>query len=120
MNEVLTNLVLHINNRRSYVDHLFQGAAEVGAYLSSHPAISKVSFTGSVATGSKIMSAAAATIKHVTLELGGKSPIIVFEDSDLDDAVTGAMFGNTVSLIISNPHVVVIVIIIIIIISLLL
>lgn len=61
--------------------------------MTSHPDVAKLSFTGSVPTGSKVMTAAAASIKHVTLELGGKSPIIIFEDANLDDAVTGAMLG---------------------------
>lgn len=65
-----------------------------GSSLTSHPDVSKVSFTGSVDIGSKVMSSCAAGIKHVTLELGGKSPIIVFDDSDIDDAVTGAMLGK--------------------------
>lgn len=54
----------------------------------------KVSFTGSVEVGSKVMSTCAASIKHVTLELGGKSPILIFPDAEIDDAVTGAMLGN--------------------------
>ncbi|XP_060073866.1 4-trimethylaminobutyraldehyde dehydrogenase-like [Ylistrum balloti] len=53
-----------------------------------------MTFTGSVPTGSKIMEACAKQIHHVTLELGGKSPCIIFEDSDLDSAVTGAMLAN--------------------------
>jgi len=73
---------------------LVQGAGATGALLSGHKDISKVSFTGSVETGSKVMSACAAGIKHVTLELGGKSPIVVFPDANIDDAVTGAMLGR--------------------------
>lgn len=72
-----------------------QGAAIAGSALTSHPDVKKVSFTGSVDIGSKVMSSCAASIKHVTLELGGKSPIIIFEDADIDDAVTGAMLGKT-------------------------
>ncbi|XP_067938158.1 4-trimethylaminobutyraldehyde dehydrogenase-like [Watersipora subatra] len=74
--------------------NVIQGAAETGSLLTSHPDVNKVSFTGSVETGSKVMSSCAAGIKHVTLELGGKSPIIIFDDADLDCAVTGAMLGN--------------------------
>lgn len=70
-----------------------QGAADTGSFLTTDPGVSKVSFTGSVEVGSKVMSSCAASIKHVTLELGGKSPIIIFEDADLEDAVTGAMLG---------------------------
>ena len=59
-----------------------------------HPAVAKVSVTGSVATGERVAAAAAAGLKHVTLELGGKSPLIVFDDADLDNAVSGAMLAN--------------------------
>lgn len=71
-----------------------KGAGETGSCLVSHPDINKASFTGSVQTGSKVMSACAAGIKHVTLELGGKSPIIIFDDADVEEAVTGAMLGE--------------------------
>ncbi|KAL2936088.1 Betaine aldehyde dehydrogenase chloroplastic [Bienertia sinuspersici] len=66
---------------------------EAGAPLASHPDVDKVAFTGSTATGSKIMSSAAQMVKPVTLELGGKSPIIVFEDVELDKAAEWAAFG---------------------------
>jgi betaine-aldehyde dehydrogenase len=74
--------------------NVVQGRGAVGAALCAHPAISKVSVTGSVPTGEKVYAAAAAGMKHATLELGGKSPMLVFEDADLDDAVGGAMLGN--------------------------
>jgi betaine-aldehyde dehydrogenase len=76
------------------VFNVVQGFAETGRLLTRHPAIAKVSLTGEVGTGRKVMSDAAQTLKHVTLELGGKSPLIVFEDADLDDAVSGALLGN--------------------------
>jgi len=76
------------------VFNVVQGDAEVGKMLTSHPDIKKVSITGEVDTGKKVMAAAAATLKHVTLELGGKSPLIVCEDADLDEAVQGAMMAN--------------------------
>jgi len=66
----------------------------VGQALSEHPGIAKVSLTGEVGTGRKVMAQAAATLKHVTLELGGKSPLIAFADADLDNAVSGALLGN--------------------------
>ncbi len=66
---------------------------EVGAALIEHPLVRKVSFTGSDATGRKINEQAARHLKHVSLELGGKSPNIVFEDADLDNAVRGAISG---------------------------
>ncbi|WP_298435496.1 aldehyde dehydrogenase family protein [uncultured Jannaschia sp.] len=61
--------------------------AEAGAALASHPGIHHVSFTGSVATGAKVQMAAAANVIPVTLELGGKSPQLVFDDADLDAAL---------------------------------
>jgi betaine-aldehyde dehydrogenase len=73
---------------------VLQGPAETGRLLSRHPSIRKISLTGSVPTGQAVMSDAAPTLKQVTLELGGKSPIIVFEDADLDNAVSGVLLGN--------------------------
>ncbi|OIW00347.1 hypothetical protein TanjilG_27598 [Lupinus angustifolius] len=66
---------------------------EAGAPLASHPDVDKITFTGSNATGSKIMTAAAQLVKPVSLELGGKSPIVIFEDVDLDKAAEWALFG---------------------------
>lgn len=66
---------------------------DCGAPLASHPDIDKLAFTGSTTTGSQIMKAAAEGIKPVTLELGGKSPLIIFDDSDINAAVEWAMFG---------------------------
>ncbi|XP_031105614.1 betaine aldehyde dehydrogenase, chloroplastic-like [Ipomoea triloba] len=67
---------------------------EAGAPLATHRHVDKVSFTGSLATGVKIMTAAAQLVKPVTLELGGKSPIVIFEDvGDLDKAVEWTLFG---------------------------
>ncbi|XP_022852546.1 betaine aldehyde dehydrogenase, chloroplastic-like [Olea europaea var. sylvestris] len=66
---------------------------EAGASLASHPHVDKIAFTGSSATGIKIMTAAAQLVKPVTLELGGKSPIVVFEDVDLDKAAEWSLFG---------------------------
>ncbi|KAM4722711.1 4-trimethylaminobutyraldehyde dehydrogenase [Rhinophrynus dorsalis] len=74
--------------------NVVQGGAATGEFLCKHPDVSKVSFTGSVPTGSKIMEMAAKGIKPVTLELGGKSPLIIFSDSDLENAVNGAMMAN--------------------------
>ena len=76
------------------VFNVVQGDAEVGKMMTAHPDIAKVSITGEVGTGKKVMEASAQTLKHVTLELGGKSPILVFEDADLEEAVYGAMLGN--------------------------
>jgi betaine-aldehyde dehydrogenase len=76
------------------VFNVVQGAGEVGAWLSHHTEIAKVSFTGEVGTGKKVMAAAATTLKDVTMELGGKSPLIIFDDADVDNAVSAAMLGN--------------------------
>jgi len=76
------------------VFNVVQGDGEVGAWLTTHNEISKVSFTGEVGTGKKVMAAAATNLKEATMELGGKSPLIVFSDADLDDAVSAAMLGN--------------------------
>ncbi|MGP4071092.1 aldehyde dehydrogenase family protein [Piscibacillus sp. B03] len=65
----------------------------VGDYLVKHEDINKVAFTGSTPTGKDIMEKASQTLKRITLELGGKSPNIVFEDADMDAAVAGSLFG---------------------------
>ncbi len=74
--------------------NVVQGAGAVGAALVTDPRVAKVSLTGSVPTGRKVYAAAAARMKHVTMELGGKSPLLVFDDADLDNAVGGAILGN--------------------------
>ena len=74
--------------------NVVQGAAETGRLLTRHPDIRKISLTGEAGTGKLVMADAARTLKHVTLELGGKSPLIVFEDADLDNAVSGAQLAN--------------------------
>lgn len=66
---------------------------EAGAALISHPGIAKIAFTGSEAGGRRINEAAAPDFKHVALELGGKSPNIVFDDADMQAAVVGAIAG---------------------------
>jgi aldehyde dehydrogenase (NAD+) len=67
--------------------------ATTGQALVEHPGIDKIAFTGDTSTGRGIMRASAETLKHITLELGGKSPNIVFPDADLDAAVRGATVG---------------------------
>jgi acyl-CoA reductase-like NAD-dependent aldehyde dehydrogenase len=69
------------------------GGPATGQALVRHPGVDKIAFTGSTAVGKEIMQAAAGDLKRVTLELGGKSPNIVFADSDLDSAVKGAITG---------------------------
>uniref|UniRef100_H2MGN4 Aldehyde dehydrogenase 9 family, member A1a, tandem duplicate 1 n=1 Tax=Oryzias latipes TaxID=8090 RepID=H2MGN4_ORYLA len=71
-----------------------QGGAETGSLLCNHPKVAKVSFTGSVPTGKKVMEMSAKGVKQVTLELGGKSPLIIFKDCDLENAVKGALMAN--------------------------
>jgi betaine-aldehyde dehydrogenase len=78
----------------SGVFQVVQGFAETGRLLTRHPEIRKVSLTGEVGTGKAVMGDAAQTLKNVTLELGGKSPLIVFDDAKLDNAVSGALLGN--------------------------
>ncbi|MEP7004712.1 MAG: aldehyde dehydrogenase family protein [Sphingomonas bacterium] len=71
---------------------------EAGAALVDHPLVRKIAFTGSTATGQRILAASAATMKRVTLELGGKSPTIILADADLDRAIPGAaaaIFSNS-------------------------
>ena len=76
------------------VVNIIPGAgSEVGNYLVEHKQVDKVAFTGSTPIGKDIMGKASQTLKRVTLELGGKSPNIVFEDADLDAAVDGSLFG---------------------------
>lgn len=76
------------------VFNVVQGDYRVGQMLTAHPEIAKVSFTGEVGTGKTVMGDAANTLKSVTMELGGKSPCIVFDDADLDNAVSAAMVAN--------------------------
>jgi (Z)-2-((N-methylformamido)methylene)-5-hydroxybutyrolactone dehydrogenase len=66
---------------------------EVGKALIEHPLVRKITFTGSDATGREINALAARQFKHVSLELGGKSPNIVFDDANIDDAINGAISG---------------------------
>ena len=76
------------------VYNVVQGYGDVGAALVTDARVAKVSLTGSVPTGRKVYAAAADGMKHVTMELGGKSPMIVFDDADIENAVSGAILGN--------------------------
>jgi betaine-aldehyde dehydrogenase len=76
------------------VFNVVQGGGDVGAYLTKHPSIAKVSFTGQVTTGQKVAGSAAGEMKYVTMELGGKSACIILPDADLEQAVDGAMMAN--------------------------
>lgn len=75
------------------VVNVLPGGDEAGAALVAHPRVPKISLTGEVETGRAVMAAASAHLKRLTLELGGKSPNIVFEDAPLEQAVEGALFG---------------------------
>lgn len=74
--------------------NVVQGDGRVGKMLVDHPRIEKISLTGSVSTGKKILAGASNQLKKVTLELGGKSPLIIFEDADLHNAVSAALLAN--------------------------
>ncbi|MBT6503941.1 MAG: betaine-aldehyde dehydrogenase [Deltaproteobacteria bacterium] len=76
------------------VFNVVQGDYRVGQALTGHPKIVKVSFTGEVVTGKKVMADSASSIKELTMELGGKSPLIIFPDTDLENAVSGALLAN--------------------------
>jgi betaine-aldehyde dehydrogenase len=74
--------------------NVVQGFGDVGGALVAHEAVAKVSVTGSVPTGRKVLGLAGSLMKHATMELGGKSPLIVFDDADVENAIGGAMLGN--------------------------
>ncbi|KAI4162852.1 MAG: hypothetical protein LQ342_003569 [Letrouitia transgressa] len=76
------------------VFNIVNGDGGTGAYLTSHPYVAKISFTGQVSTGKKVAGSAAGGMKYVTMELGGKSPIIILPDADVESAVDGAMMAN--------------------------
>lgn len=75
------------------VVNILTGGPETGKSIVRHPGIDKIAFTGSTAVGKEIMRGAADSLKRITLELGGKSPNIVFSDADVDSAVKGAING---------------------------
>ncbi|MFT5611024.1 MAG: betaine-aldehyde dehydrogenase, partial [Polaribacter sp.] len=76
------------------VFNVVQGARDTGSALISHPGVAKVTLTGSVETGKIVMAHSAQDLKKVTLELGGKSPVIIFDDANLDNAINGALAAN--------------------------
>ena len=86
--------ILHEAGLPAGIYNVIQGLGEVGASLVTDPRGDKVSLTGSVPTGKKVYAAAAQQMKHVTMELGGKSPLVIFDDADLENAVGGAILGN--------------------------
>lgn len=76
------------------VFQVIQGGREVGEFLTLHPDINRISLTGSYQTGKRIMQNAASNLKQVSLELGGKSPLIIFDDYDMDKAAATAITAN--------------------------
>jgi len=93
---MLGNILSQIGLPKGVVN-ILPGAAEVGAAMTSHPLIDKVSFTGSNAVGEKVMNQAAKNVKDISLELGGKSAIVVCADADIDhacDLIIGGIFTN--------------------------
>lgn len=89
----LANLIKEAGFPPGVVNILNGHGREAGAAIAQHTDIDKVAFTGSTATGKEIMKMASATMKNITLETGGKSPLLVFEDADLDQAVKWAHIG---------------------------
>ena len=79
------------------VVNVLAGGDELGAAMTSHPRIDKISFTGSVATGKKVLASAAATLKRVTLELGGNDPAIVLDDVDAKAVAKKIFFASFVN-----------------------
>ena len=89
----LGRILAHVGCPPGAVNILTGAGPAVGAPLVVHPGVDKVAFTGSRATGSAVMAECAKTIKTCALELGGKSPAIVFDDADVETAVEWVMFG---------------------------
>ncbi|XP_029284693.1 4-trimethylaminobutyraldehyde dehydrogenase A [Cottoperca gobio] len=97
MTPVTAVILAEIYKEAGVPDGLFcvvQGGADTGTLLCQHPKVAKVSFTGSVPTGKKVMEMSAKGVKQVTLELGGKSPLLIFKDCELENAVKGALMAN--------------------------
>ena len=86
--------ILHEAGLPAGLYNVVQGLGDVGASLVKDPRVDKVSLTGSLPTGRKVYAAAAEGMRHVTMELGGKSPLIIFDDANLEDAVSGAILAN--------------------------
>ena len=98
MTPYTANAIAEIVTEAGLPAGLFQvvhGDFSVGQALCKHPDIAKISLTGGLETGKKIMSQSASTLKKVTLELGGKAPLIVFSDADFDLAVQTAIDANS-------------------------
>jgi len=90
---ILADIIKEAGVPDGVVNVLTGSGADIGSYLTEHPGVDKVAFTGETETGKDIMAKASETLKRVTLELGGKSPNLVFNDSDIDAAVDGSLYG---------------------------
>tara|TARA_B110000208_G_scaffold189266_1_gene250484 strand:- start:2457 stop:3911 length:1455 start_codon:yes stop_codon:yes gene_type:complete len=86
--------ILHAAGLPAGLFNVIQGLGDVGASLATDLRVDKVSLTGSLSTGRKVYAAAAEGMRNVTMELGGKSPLIIFDDANLEDAVSGAILAN--------------------------
>jgi betaine-aldehyde dehydrogenase len=91
--QLLFELLDEVGFPPGVVQMVYGAGAPCGAALAASEAVDKIAFTGGTVTGRKILQAAAGNLKRVSLELGGKSPIVIFADVDLDVAVEYAMFG---------------------------
>ena len=94
---IVANHIAHLMKEAGLPDGLFQviqGDHEIGQAICAHTGIAKISLTGGVDTGKLILEQSASTLKKVTLELGGKAPLIIFADADFDLAVQTAMDAN--------------------------
>jgi aldehyde dehydrogenase (NAD+) len=90
---ILGEICLEAGVPAGVVNILPGSGSEIGNFLVEHPQVDKVAFTGSTPIGKDIMGKASQSLKRVTLELGGKSPSLVFDDADIDAAVDGSLFG---------------------------
>lgn len=90
---MLADIIKEAGVPEGVVNVLTGSGADIGSYLTEHPGVDKVAFTGETETGKDIMAKASKTLKRVTLELGGKSPNLVFNDCDIDAAVDGSLHG---------------------------
>ncbi|KAI9370255.1 aldehyde dehydrogenase domain-containing protein [Aspergillus egyptiacus] len=90
---VLANLIKEAGFPPGVVNIVNGYGREAGAALASHPLVDKIAFTGSTMTAREIMKLAAGSLKNITLETGGKSPLLVFPDADLEQAVKWSHFG---------------------------
>jgi betaine-aldehyde dehydrogenase len=89
----LARIAAHVGLPNGVVNVVTGLGALAGARLAAHPDVRKLAFTGSVPTGISVAAAAAREVKSISLELGGKSPIVIFDDADIEQAVEWVMFG---------------------------